>query len=80
MYISNEVHRKTDTLFPGNNTTAALFSFSVDFIANITPLGGFFLINFSIYHTCTCTYYIIIHVHAYEQPACTTHVHVYVHV
>ena len=21
--ISNEVHRKTDTLFPGNNTTAA---------------------------------------------------------
>ena len=21
--LSNEVHRKTDTLFPGNNTTAA---------------------------------------------------------
>ena len=22
VYISNEVHRKTDTLFPGNNMTA----------------------------------------------------------
>ena len=51
-YIHTCIHMKN----PPNGVILAMkswkesVSFSVDFIANITPLGGFFLINFSIYH------------------------------
>ena len=42
--------------------------FSVDFIANIMPLGGFFLINFSIYHTYIYLYLsVIISIVMYEE-------------